>query len=152
HAQPVGSLTGTVTDKYTLQPLAGASVKLSDGQTVITDSSGRFSFPGLNVGTYGLTITSVGYKENLLFNLVVTSGNDLTLQIEMETLSQELSGVTVQANRSTVRAATLESPLSVQRLTAEEIKSNPGGNFDISRVIQTLPGVGGTSGSVGGFR
>src|SRR5690606_11289683 len=106
----------------------------------------------LNVGTYGLTITSVGYKEYLLFNLVVTSGNDLTLQIEMETLSQELSGVTVQANRSTVRAATLESPLSVQRLTAEEIKSNPGGNFDISRVIQTLPGVGGTSGSVGGFR
>ena len=40
-----------------------------------------------------------------------------------------------------------ETPLSVQNLTSEEIKSNPGGNFDISRVIQALPGVGGTSGN-----
>ena len=49
----------------------------------------------------------------------------------------------IKANKRTVRAATLETPLSVQRLTSEEIKSNPGGNFDISKVIQTLPGVGG---------
>jgi hypothetical protein len=40
----------------------------------------------------------------------------------------------------------------VQRLTTEEIRSNPGGNFDISRVIQALPGVSGTAGSVGGYR
>ncbi len=40
----------------------------------------------------------------------------------------------------------------MQKLTTEEIKNNPGGNFDISRVIQVLPGVGGTAGSVGGFR
>jgi hypothetical protein len=39
----------------------------------------------------------------------------------------------------------------VQRITIEEIRSNPGGNFDICRVIQTLPGVGGTAGSVGAF-
>jgi hypothetical protein len=48
--------------------------------------------------------------------------------------------------------ATVETPNSIQRLTTEEIKSNPGGNFDISRVIQALPGVSGTNGSVGGFR
>lgn len=152
HAQPLGSLIGTVTDKNTLQPIPGASVKLSSGQAVITDSAGQFSFTPLAVGSYGLTITSIGYKEMQLFNLVITSGNDFVLNIEMETLSQELSGVTVLSNRANARAATLESPLSVQRLTAEEIRSNPGGNFDISRVIQTLPGVGGTSGSVGGFR
>ena len=110
-AQPLGSLTGTVTDKNTLQPVPGASVKLSNGQSIITDSAGRFSFTPLAVGTYGLTITSIGYKDNQLFNLVITSGNDIVLNIEMETLSQELSGVTVQSNRATVRAATLESPL-----------------------------------------
>ncbi|MEO5999829.1 MAG: TonB-dependent receptor plug domain-containing protein, partial [Chitinophagaceae bacterium] len=51
----------------------------------------------------------------------------------------------------TAAAATIESPLSVQRLTTEEIRSNPGGNFDISKVIQSLPGVGGGVGG-GGFR
>ncbi|GAB1463246.1 TonB-dependent receptor plug domain-containing protein [Pedobacter sp.] len=38
------------------------------------------------------------------------------------------------------------TPLSVQQLTAEEIKSNPGGNFDVSKVVQTLPGVGVSNG------
>jgi hypothetical protein len=46
-------------------------------------------------------------------------------------------------------AADMITPLSVQALTTEEIKSNPGGNFDISRVIQALPGVAGSpSGNV----
>ena len=36
-------------------------------------------------------------------------------------------------------------------MTTEEIKRNPGGNFDISKVIQSLPGVGGGVGG-GGFR
>ena len=55
-------------------------------------------------------------------------------------------------NKKTVRAATLETPLSVQRLTAEEIKSNPGSNFDISKVVQSLPGVTGSASTGAGFR
>ncbi len=62
-----------------------------------------------------------------------------------------MNAVTVSSTgrTKTARAATLETPLSVQRLTTEEIKTNPGGNFDISRVIQALPGVGGTAGTAG---
>ena len=47
--------------------------------------------------------------------------------------------------------ATIESPISIQRLTTEDIRANPGGNFDISKVIQSLPGVGGGA-SGGSFR
>lgn len=151
-AQPVGSLSGTVTERTTLKPIAGATVQLAKGPSNITDSAGRFSFHQIAVGSYALTVSSVGYKEVQLYNLIISSGNENTLNIELETLLQQLAGVTVQSNRRTARAATLESPLSVQRLTTEEIRSNPGGNFDISRVIQTLPGVGGTAGSVGSFR
>jgi len=57
----------------------------------------------------------------------------------------------VKGRRNKVRAASIESPLSVQKLTTEEIKRNPGGNFDISKVVQSLPGVGGGVGG-GGFR
>jgi hypothetical protein len=102
-------------------------------------------------GTYNLIASAVGYKPQTLFNLVFTSGNDLQVSIELEPAATELQNVTVRSNRRTARAATLETPLSVQRLTAEEIKAAPGGNFDISRVIQTLPGVGGTAAG-GGFR
>ena len=152
YAQVVGAITGTVTERSTLKPVAGASVQLTASITTLTDSAGRFSLTQVPTGSYTLTITAVGYKPYPLYNLIITSGNEATLNIELETTAQELAGVTVQSSRRTARAATLESPLSVQRLTTEEIRSNPGGNFDISRVIQTLPGVGGTAGSVGGFR
>ena len=152
NAQPAGSLTGTVIERNTLKPVVGASVQLSKGPSSLTDTSGRFSFSQLAVGSYALTLSSVGFKEVQLYNLLITSGNEATLNIELETIARELAGVTVQTNRRTARAATLESPLSVQRLTTEEIRSNPGGNFDISKVIQSLPGVGGTAGSVGSFR
>jgi len=104
------------------------------------------------VGSVTLQVSAVGFRQQQLYNLLITSGNEATVNIEMETEAKELATVTVQSSRRTARAASLESPLSVQRLTTEEIRSNPGGNFDISRVIQSLPGVGGTAGSVGNFR
>src|SRR5699024_10294108 len=41
-----------------------------------------------------------------------------------------------------VRATDMITPMSVQKLTLQEIRSNPGGNFDVSKVVQSLPGVG----------
>lgn len=149
-AQNNGVLRGSVANRNTLNPVAGASVTVG-GTGAVTDSAGAFVVT-LPVGSYGLKVTAVGYKDQQLFNLVLTSGNETSINIELEPTATELAGVTVRSNRRTARAATLESPLSVQRLTTEEIRSNPGGNFDISRVIQTLPGVGGTSGTVGAFR
>jgi hypothetical protein len=144
YAQNTGSITGILIDRSTQQPLEGASVKL-EGTTkgTVADSSGKFQIADIPVKTYNLEVSKVGYKTFILYNIVVNSGNENTFTIELEQETQSLSEVIIKANKRTVRAATLETPLSVQRLTAEEIKSNPGGNFDISKVIQTLPGVGG---------
>lgn len=84
----------------------------------------------------------IGYKKQMLFNIVVSAGNENFFNIELEPANNELNEVIVTQSRKTAKVATLESPLSVQRLTTEEIKSNPGGNFDISKAIQALPGVG----------
>jgi hypothetical protein len=50
----------------------------------------------------------------------------------------ELQEVVVKASPFT---KTEESPLSLRTLQISEIEKNPGGNRDISRVIQILPGV-----------
>ena len=117
-----------------------------------TDSSGKFRISGILPKSYTLQFTSVGYNEVTLFNIVITSGNEINLTVQLEPSITRLEDVVIKSSRRTAVAASLETPLSVQRLTTEEISSNPGGNFDISRVIQALPGVGGTAGSVGGFR
>jgi len=152
NAQGTGRLSGKVVDRATQKPLAGISVLLQDStKGTTTDSLGGFLLTKLDIKTYNLTFTGVGYKPQTYYNLVVTTGNEINMSVEMEPDVTSLSEVVVRSGRRTAAAATLESPLSVQRLTTEEIRSNPGGNFDISKVIQTLPGVGGGIGG-GGFR
>ena len=152
-AQNSGSLTGTVTDKNLLNTLSGVSVELvGAGKGTMTDSSGKFRITSIPPKSYSIRFTSVGYNEVLLYNIVVTSGNEINLSVQMEAAITKLEDVVIKSSRRTAVAASLETPLSVQRLTTEEIRSNPGGNFDISRVIQALPGVSGTAGSVGGYR
>ena len=151
-AQERGRLSGTVLDKYSQKPLANVSVSV-DGTNIasITDTNGVFRIIAIPLQAYNISISMVGYKSEIVYNLIIGAGNEQTINVELEPSNTSLTEVVIKANKRTAKAATLETPLSVQRLTAEEIKSNPGGNFDISKVIQTLPGVGGGAGG-GGFR
>ncbi len=143
-AQKTGSITGTVIDKNTKQPLPNTSIQIEGTQRgIVADSAGRFRISGVPVKTYNLLVSKVGYKTFVLYNIVINTGNENAFNIELEQEPSALDNVVVRVNKRSVKAATLETPLSVQRLTSEEIKSNPGGNFDISKVIQALPGVGG---------
>src|SRR5215203_532911 len=81
-AQQIGSVTGIVTERSTLKPIAGASVQLTNRLSTITDSAGRFSLAQIPTGSYTLTVTAVGHKLYALYNLIITSGNEATLNIE----------------------------------------------------------------------
>ncbi len=147
--QNTGKLSGVLVNRKTQQNAPGLLVSLAPGgQKMVADSNGGFRFTSLLPGAYAIKITGVGFQDKLLNNVVVTSGNENVLTIELEPAINLLNTVTVTGRRNTAKATTLESPLSIQRLTSEEIKANPGGNFDISKVIQSLPGVGG--GAAGG--
>lgn len=151
-AQNSGTLSGSVIDRNSQQPVPGATVELAPaGIRTITDSVGNFFLQNLPPATYSVRVTAVGYVPKNYTNVIVTTGNVQTLAVEMEAENKELANVVIKSLRNSARTATLESPLSIQRLTTEEIKANPGGNFDISRVIQSLPGVGGGV-SGGSFR
>ncbi|WP_345070205.1 TonB-dependent receptor [Hymenobacter fastidiosus] len=152
-AQNTGVLSGTVRDRATQQTLPGVTVAL-EGSTLgtATDEQGRFRLTDIPTGSYNVRVSFVGYESLLRANVVITSGNANIVSLELVPAAQALGEVTVTASRA-IRVATAETPLSVQRLSVEEIKSNPGGNFDISKVVQSLPGVGGGgTGGTAGFR
>ncbi len=151
--QQKGAANGIVRDAANVKPVEGATVTIEQlNKNAIADSLGRYNFTGLPPGAYTLMVTAVGFEPQAKFNIPITNGNSNEVSFELQRLSSALSEVTVKGNRRTAKATSLETPLSVQRLTTEEIKSNPGGNFDISRVVQSLPGITGTSGVGNGFR
>jgi outer membrane receptor for ferrienterochelin and colicin len=142
--QDRGRISGSVIDKLTQKPLENVSVKIEGTQQgAITDTNGVFRITAIPLKTFNISFSNVGYKAQTVYNIVINAGNENNLNVELEPSKDALAEVVVKSNKKTARAATLETPLSVQRLTTEEIKANPGGNFDISKVIQTLPGVGG---------
>ncbi|MBK9272097.1 MAG: TonB-dependent receptor [Saprospiraceae bacterium] len=146
-----GVLIGKVIDSETQLPLTGAIVRLEESELgIVADLDGNFKLTSIPPKSYNITVSMLGYKPETKFNVVITAGNSSQLNFELQPDSKALSEVVVSVNKST-RVAKVETPLSIQNLSAEEIKSNPGGNFDISRVVQALPGVGGTSGN-GSFR
>lgn len=147
-SQSLGIIRGVVKDKNTQETIVGATIVI-DGTTdgAVTDVEGAYKI-SVPVGTYRLKASFLGYTTLWKENIVVTTGNAQIINFEMEQMPNQLGAVEIVFEKGKSAVATdMVTPLSVQQLTTEEIKSNPGGNFDVSKVIQTLPGVGG---SVGG--
>ena len=63
-----GALDGVVMDPIGSAPVAGVVVDLDGSDQSVTDSEGRFSFPGLPAGNYGLSIPNLALKEVGLCN------------------------------------------------------------------------------------
>ncbi len=152
-SQSIGTISGWVVNKNTQNPISGVSVQLVNTKfSTISDSLGRYTIKGIPTGQYQISFISIGSLPYFQYNVIVSSGSQTSNTIELIPQDIILKEVTVGSLKKTVRAATLETPLSVQRLTAEEIKSSPGGNFDISKVVQSLPGVTGSASTSAGFR
>ena len=146
-SQNTGVIRGNIKDKNTQETIIGATIFI-EGTTngVASDIDGNYKL-SIPVGTYRLKASFIGFTTMIKENIVVTSGNDQIVNFEMEPASSELNEVEVTFDKGKSAVATdMITPLSVQQLTTEEIKSNPGGNYDVSKVIQTLPGVGGSAG------
>lgn len=146
-AQFSGTIRGSVKNKNTQEAIVGAVVSVDgtiNGTTTDTEGNYRISLP---VGTYNLKASILGYITLIKYNISLTSGNDQTVNFELETAPSQLGEIMVTFDKGKSAVATdMITPLSVQQLTTEEIKNNPGGSFDVSRVVQTLPGVGGSGG------
>lgn len=142
-AQILGKITGEVKNRNTQERLVGVTISLqgTDTLTMVSDERGLFD-ASLPVGRYTLEANALGYETIVLYNINISSGNAQVLELEMDERSQAIDEVVIRPSR-TVRAADMTTPMATQKLTSEEIRVNPGGNFDVSKVIQVLPGVAG---------
>lgn len=146
-AQNNGTLSGRVIDNQSLLPLPGATVYLEGTSNgVITDEEGYFLLEDITPQTYNLVASYLGYESQTRFNVIVKSVGTADVLFKLVESTQQLEEVVVA--KSPFRT-TKETPLSTQSLSAVEIETYPGGNNDIAKVAQSLPGI---SPSIGGFR
>ncbi|HUH33043.1 MAG TPA: TonB-dependent receptor, partial [Daejeonella sp.] len=134
-----GVISGKITDELTNQQLAGVSVSLPDlNRGTTTDSTGSYIFNDLKPGVYSIRFSYVGYKPKSVYDIQVSNARTSFIDVSLESETATLEEVTI---RTPVFIKPVESPVSLRTIGSTEIKRNPGGNRDISRVIQSLPGV-----------
>ncbi|MDI3526127.1 MAG: hypothetical protein PWR03_310 [Tenuifilum sp.] len=138
-AQDKGLVKGRVFDSKTNEPIPFATVVVF-GTTIGTtsDFDGNFVIAGLEPGWVELQVSFIGHKPYVTPAVMVTRSKNVFLEIPLEEVALDIEGVVVTA--SAFRRSE-EAPLSLRRIGIAEIERNPGGNRDISRVIQSLPGV-----------
>ena len=137
-AQPVHQVKGTVIDKSSRQPLEFINVMIVGlNKGGVTNAEGKFSIEQVPPGIYRLQASAIGYKTGTTFEYILAT-RDLHIQIEMEENQTELEGVTITASPF---RRDIESPVSLRIIGLQEIEKSPGANRDISRIVQSYPGV-----------
>ena len=134
-----GIVQGRITNLISNEPLPFVTVLISGTTTgTQSDIDGNYILENLDPGLYNLEFTFVGFKKKTIFEIQVSNAKPVFLDIQLEEDIQVIEDVIIKAAPND---KTEESPLSLRTIGVNEIQRNPGGNRDISRVIQSLPGV-----------
>ncbi|MBE0675289.1 MAG: TonB-dependent receptor [Bacteroidales bacterium] len=137
-----GVIKGRVFNAKNNEPVPFASVVIWGTTTgAMTDFDGNFLFTGVQPGFVELRASSVGFKPYISEAIMVTNSKEVSLEIPLEETTVDIEDVVVKASPFRRR---IESPVSARLIGIDEIEKNPGGNRDISKVIQSFPGVAST--------
>lgn len=140
------SLSGVVVDTDG-GAIPGATVVISNNATGVTseavsNTSGQFSFPGLDAGTYTVRVALSGFKTFVASDvrLLAARPGNVTARLEIGALSE-----TVEVRASTELVQT-QSPAVTTTLSTEQLSELPLVSRNALYSVSMLPGVSTTGG------
>jgi outer membrane receptor for ferrienterochelin and colicin len=137
-----GIIKGRVINSKTNESVPFASVQVwGTNIGAMTDFDGNFTFTGIKPGFTELRASSIGFKPYISEAIMVTNNATVNIDILLEETELEIEEVVIKASPFRKK---IESPISARIIGLDEIDRNPGGNRDISKVIQSFPGVAST--------
>ena len=138
-----GSINGRVFNAKTNAPLEFTSVFI-EGTTIgsTSDLDGKFVFTGIQPGFYKIVATAVGYEKAVSSEIHVQGNRVVYVEIPVLEKELQLNEVVVSKPMSLKK---LDSPLSLLTVGVQDLEKTAGVNRDVSKVVQTLPGVGPTN-------
>jgi hypothetical protein len=144
-AQSSHSIAGIVTEDKSGEAVIGAAVAVYKDTSlkgkpihgVVTNKFGFYSIPGIEPGTYGLLVRGLGYRR--LVRAVVVGESSVRLDLAVHAEELEGGEVVVEGEKSTGATRTI-SAVDVKPEMLQHLPSF-GGETDIFRALQLLPGV-----------
>jgi hypothetical protein len=142
NAQYTQQLRGTVMEQVLQQPLNGANVNIqSIGRSTVTNKEGIFRFTNIPVGSYRITISYAGFKENVLENIVVNSGKESFVNVMLEAVVMKEKEVIIRASSKKNKPLNDMSAVSARAFTVEETQKYAAAINDPLRMATAFAGV-----------
>jgi len=138
------TIKGIVLDKDSELPLIGATIELVSNETVegvTSDLDGEFKMPNVSIGRHILKISYLGYESSTIPNIVVSSGKEVILNIELEESFQKLDEVVITAQTEKDKTVNEMATVSARTFSMEEVVRYSGGRNDVSRLVSNYAGV-----------
>lgn len=134
-----GTVKGVVTNESNNEPVPFVTVQVY-GTTIATttDVDGNYTLTGIKPGFEKLIVTSVGFDTKITEEFMLSNARAYFLDIAIRESVASLKEVVVAPSYFLRKD---DAPVSVRMLGLAEIERAPGANRDISKVIQSLPGV-----------
>lgn len=134
------SLPFTINDARNRQPVAGASVCIEPSvKCAISDSQGRGVIDSIEAGLYSVKVTAIGYDTVIEPNLLIKSGVNTTVNLQMNQSIKNLKKITVTGHKPVSKSSSQST--SVTRITSYELTNTPGTANDLNRVLASHPSV-----------
>ncbi|MFI3328158.1 MAG: TonB-dependent receptor [Rikenellaceae bacterium] len=133
------SVRGRVVNSASRQAIAFAAVTV-EGQPqkgTITDIDGNFVLEGVTPGLFRFVAQSLGFDSGVSADVQV-SAMTAPITIEMAPNSRSIDTIVV---RPYLFRKVLESPVSMKKIGIQQIEKSAGANRDVSRIVQSYPGV-----------
>jgi hypothetical protein len=129
------TVKGIVIDADTNNPLLGATILVEGTDPLmgtISDLDGSFRFDGVPVGRHNFNATYVGYEPFTISEVLVGSGKEVVLTIELKESSLSLGEVVVKASSNKDKPVNTMATLSARTFSVEETSRYAGGLDDPS--------------------
>jgi hypothetical protein len=140
----VTTIRGTVVDKQSQYPLPGATIILIASDPVkatTTNADGNFRLENVPVGRQSFQVSMMGYEPMVYSNLLLNSGKEFTLNVQLVESVTELNTVEISATNNKGESLNKMSSVSTRTISIEEAQRYSGTLQDIARMAQNYAGV-----------
>ena len=130
-----GDIEGTVYQRSTEKPVAGADVRITETKhTQKTDENGVFRFTELPEGTYTFVVTNALETKSTSISVAISSGDTTEIKIYL--------GGAVKLETIVVEGKRLPPTISRTEVRGSELLRIPGAANDALKGLTTLPSIG----------
>lgn len=138
------NIKGQVSDSETGTPLIGANISIIGSDPLIgasTDLEGYFVLPDLEIGRYSLQCSYLGYREQMVANVLLTAGKELVVNFALQEFVLIGEEVLVTATREQNVKVSELATISIQEFNSEVAGRYAGSRNDVSRMAAGFAGV-----------